>query len=87
MQTALDSSRICLLPDGRVAVEDGIKQDVIDQLLERGHKIIVVRGHDRVLFGRGQVIAVKDSYKSSGEKVTVLVGGSDGRADGCAMGS
>jgi len=43
------------------------------------HTIPVLKGHDRALFGRAQII-LKD--RSTG----VLWGASDGRADGCAIG-
>jgi gamma-glutamyltranspeptidase/glutathione hydrolase len=45
-----------------------------------GHKMVhSVAGHSRDIFGRAQVI-VRD--KDTG----VLCAGSDGRADGCALG-
>lgn len=45
---------------------------------ERGHPIRLVSGWERALFGRGQVIQ-RDPRSG------VLCGGSDPRADGCAM--
>lgn len=49
-----------------------------DQLRDMGHAVgDIVRGEGRGLFGRGQVI-VRDKHG-------VLCGGSDPRADGCAM--
>lgn len=57
----------------------GIAAEVVAELQRRGHRVRVVSGHARALFGRGQIIA-RDA--ASG----VLAGGSDGRADGCALG-
>jgi len=50
----------------------------VKDLEARGHRVRVVTGWERALFGRGQVI-LRDP--ASGE----LVGGSDGRADGVAQ--
>ena len=81
-QEALDQPRIAIedgTSGGRVAVEHGIPVAVMSRLAEMGHSIRPVTGHGRAIFGRGQIIR-RDS--SSG----VLVGGSDPRADGLAMG-
>jgi len=81
-QAALDRPRICLdegTPGGDIAVEEGIPTSAIRELTRMGHRVSVVRGHERALFGRGQVI-LRDP------KTGVLCGGSDPRADGCAMG-
>ncbi len=81
-QAALDRPRICLdegEPAGTVLVEDGIPETVLRGLRARGHRVARVTGHERAVFGRGQVI-LRDP--TSG----VLCGGSDPRADGCAMG-
>jgi gamma-glutamyltranspeptidase/glutathione hydrolase len=43
-----------------------------------GHPVENVSGYARVLFGRGQIILRQ-------EESGVLWGGSDPRADGCAM--
>jgi gamma-glutamyltranspeptidase/glutathione hydrolase len=48
------------------------------ELAEMGHPVEMVGGHGRALFGRGQVI-LRDPVSG------VLWGGSDPRADGCAM--
>jgi gamma-glutamyltranspeptidase/glutathione hydrolase len=48
------------------------------KLLEMGHRVGIVSGYDRALFGRGQIIMCEPQ---SG----VLIGGSDPRADGCSM--
>ena len=65
--------------DGRVALDEGSPPQVISQLQEMGHTVAQVSGHARATFGRGQII-LRD--RESG----VLCGGSDPRADGCAMG-
>jgi gamma-glutamyltranspeptidase/glutathione hydrolase len=43
-----------------------------------GHPVEVVSGYERAAFGRGQII-LRDARSG------VLWGGSDPRADGCAM--
>lgn len=80
-QAALDLPRFCILDgsaSGEVGLEEGIPGAVIADLSSRGHQVREVAGWDRVLFGRGQVIL-------HDRRTGVLVGGSDGRADGCAM--
>jgi len=47
-------------------------------LQEMGHSVSLVSGMERAMFGRGQVI-LRDAVTG------VLTGGSDPRADGCAM--
>jgi len=80
-QAALDLPRFCI-EDGRaggtVALEEGIPVEAVADLTRRGHPVRNVRGWERALFGRGQVIK-RDPYNG------VLTGGSDPRADGCAM--
>jgi gamma-glutamyltranspeptidase/glutathione hydrolase len=80
-QAALDRPRLCIM-DGRangdVALEDGIPLQVMSQLAMMGHSVIPVSGTARGLFGRGQII-LRDPLSG------VLTGGSDPRADGCAM--
>ncbi|MBX7213858.1 MAG: gamma-glutamyltransferase family protein [Thermoflexales bacterium] len=80
-QAALDRPRLCLepaTPDGRVAVEAGFDPALVAALRTRGHDAHGVEGAARSLFGRGQIIR-RDADG-------VLCGGSDPRADGCAMG-
>jgi len=80
-QAALDLPRFCILDGiagGEVGLEEGIPPAVIADLGTRGHPVKVVAGWERALFGRGQVI-LRDARSG------VLIGGSDGRADGCAM--
>ncbi|MEO6061986.1 MAG: gamma-glutamyltransferase, partial [Thermoflexales bacterium] len=80
-QAALDQPRVCLepgRPDGRVAVEAGFGADTVARLQAMGHDAYPVSGLARSLFGRGQIIRREPNG--------VLWGGSDPRADGCAMG-
>jgi gamma-glutamyltranspeptidase/glutathione hydrolase len=81
-QAALDRPRFCISDGregGRVALEQGIPSQVVTKLEQMGHPVEHVSGHARGVFGRGQII-LRD--RESG----VLCGGSDPRADGCAMG-
>ena len=81
-QVALDRPRFCITDGragGRVALEKGIPAGTIQTLAEMGHPVEQVDGYARALFGRGQII-IKDLENG------VLWGGSDPRADGCAMG-
>ncbi|HSL46688.1 MAG TPA: gamma-glutamyltransferase [Anaerolineales bacterium] len=80
-QSALDQPRFCIDVEesgGRVALEEGISANVVSELEKMGHPVYTVSGYDRSLFGRGQVI-LRDA------ETGVLAGGSDPRADGCAM--
>jgi gamma-glutamyltranspeptidase/glutathione hydrolase len=80
-QSALDLPRFCITDGtagGQVALEKGIPEKTIADLVERGHEVRRVGGYERALFGRGQVI-LRD------EQTGILTGGSDPRADGCAM--
>jgi gamma-glutamyltranspeptidase/glutathione hydrolase len=80
-QAVLDRPRFCIedgTAGGRIAVEDGISAEVKAQLTSMGHDTYLVNGFARALFGRGQVIR-RDAHTG------VLCGGTDPRADGCAM--
>jgi gamma-glutamyltranspeptidase/glutathione hydrolase len=80
-QAALDRPRFCIgdgSAGGQVALEQGIPAEALDELLRRGHPAVMVGGHERALFGRGQII-----LREAG--TGVLWGGSDPRADGCTM--
>jgi gamma-glutamyltranspeptidase/glutathione hydrolase len=80
-QAALDRPRFCIedgTAAGAVSLEQGVPAETANGLAALGHKVRVVEGMERALFGRGQVI-VRDT--DSG----VLLGGSDPRADGLAM--
>jgi len=87
-QQALDAPRICIgagMPDeGKVLdmtvyLEEGITEDVRDQLIAKGHKAVIVKGFGRSLFGRGQLIRA-----SVDDGLQVYSGGSDLRGDGAA---
>ena len=60
--------------------EDVTKRDIFENLTSRGHVARWVRGWDRWLFGRGQIITCNSSASNQ-----VLSAGSDPRADGCAI--
>jgi len=80
-QAALDRPRFCIEPDearSTTSLEEGIPVPVMAQLAEMGHAVTPVSGMGRSLFGRGQIIR-RDP------ETGVLCGGSDPRADGCAM--
>jgi gamma-glutamyltranspeptidase/glutathione hydrolase len=79
-QEALNLPRFCLQPESPakpLLVEEGIPDSVLDDLRFRGHYLEKVSGMERAVFGRGQVIR----REANG----VLWGGSDPRADGCAL--
>ncbi len=78
-QAALDLPRFCIGDGpGEVALEQGIPEAAIADLEARGHGVKRVSGWERALFGRGQVILRDPASRT-------LTGGSDPRADGCAM--
>ncbi len=80
-QAALDQVRFCIDVEeqgGEVAIEEGMPQETVAGLQKLGHPTYLVSGYERALFGRGQVI-LRDAESSA------LCGGSDPRADGCAM--
>ncbi|MBC7875687.1 MAG: gamma-glutamyltransferase [Anaerolineales bacterium] len=80
-QSALDLPRFCIDVEesgGKVAIEEGMPKNTMDALQKMGHPLYEVGGYNRALFGRGQVI-MRDN------ETGVLCGGSDPRADGCAM--
>nr|XP_020472719.1 uncharacterized protein LOC109969871 isoform X3 [Monopterus albus] len=95
-QQALDAPRVYVHYDQRsdewlVNLEEGVGQEVADELRQRGHKVNgPVTGHQRSQFGRGQIITVGDWWDPSASQVEhstrVLWAGSDPRADGCAQG-
>lgn len=80
-QAALDRPRFTIQSGeagGEVGIEHGISEDVLVRLHQMGHPVQMVAGLGRAVFGRGQVI-IRDPESG------VLWGGSDPRADGCAM--
>ena len=79
-QAALDRPRFNILGGravGDVGVEDDIAEATCAELAKLGHVVQRIGGWGRVQFGRGQIIRRDPSG--------VLWGGSDPRADGCAM--
>ena len=68
-----------------IALEEGIPEDIVNGLIKRGHKIMIQDPEEKKsyeaheLFGRAQII-----FRN--RETGVLIGGSDGRIDGCAMG-
>jgi gamma-glutamyltranspeptidase/glutathione hydrolase len=60
----------------RVALERGFSRS--SKLADMGHTVHRVSGHERSIFGRGQIILRQPD-------TGVLWAGSDPRADGCAM--
>lgn len=82
-QQSIDFPRFCI-PDGSqngiVQFENEVNEAVIKELIRRGHILKSgIFGHGRALFGRAQIIK---RNRENG----VLWAGSDGRADGCAIG-
>ncbi|OJD23841.1 gamma-glutamyltransferase [Blastomyces percursus] len=88
-QEALDAPRICIgagMPergkplDRMVYLEEGIEESVVEELRRLGHKVEVLKGFKRGMFGRGQVIRCH-----SDEGKMVYSAGSDMRGDGAAV--
>ncbi len=80
-QAALGRLRFCLTearPSSGVQLEEGIPAETMAELAEMGHKVIPVSDYPRIPFGFGQIIRRDPDG--------VLWGGSDPRADGCAVG-
>jgi gamma-glutamyltranspeptidase/glutathione hydrolase len=87
-QAALDAPRICVgagMPDegdvggAVVYLEEGITEEVMEELARLGHRAEIVKGWKRGVFGRGQVI------RQHVEEGTVIwSAGSDPRGDGAA---
>ncbi len=82
-ETAIDAPRFCITDgtqNGIVLVEDGFHPATVAELFKFGHKMKAgITGHEREAFGRAQIIT---KHVESG----ILCAGSDGRADGCALG-
>ena len=89
-QQALDMPRFCLDvdagggvgaadPGGEVFLEKGFSFDELAALRQKGHRVSPVSGRAQALFGGGQIL--KRDPESG-----VIIGGSDARKDGCAMG-
>jgi gamma-glutamyltranspeptidase/glutathione hydrolase len=78
VQTALDAPRSRLMPDGSVTLEHTHDPAVWAGLEARGHSLTPGIAHPRT-FGGAQIIAVDPDSGA-------LLGGSDPRKDGCAVG-
>jgi len=82
-QASIDFPRFCIPSgtlNGIVQFENGVNESVIKELRRRGHQLKSgIVGHGRAIFGRAQIIK---RNRENG----VLWAGSDGRADGCAIG-
>ncbi len=93
-QSALDRHRFQLEngePDGKLLVEAGMDETLVDGLRTRGHRLELVDGAQRAAFGLGQVLV--DASGPGGattgapaEHVQAVWAGSDPRGDGCALG-
>ncbi|KAI9671937.1 MAG: hypothetical protein M1817_002332 [Caeruleum heppii] len=88
-QTALDAPRFCIgagmpgqgdVVESTVFLEEGIEEAVAEGLRGMGHRVEIVRGWQRGLFGRGQIIRCH----TEGGRV-VYSAGSDPRGDGGAF--
>lgn len=89
-QQALDAPRVCIgggLPESgdgidlSVNVEEGMPEDTIRGLTKLGHRVNVISGAGRAMFGRGQIIRhVVDPV----EGTLIWSAGSDMRGDGAA---
>ena len=66
-------------PGGEVFLEKGFNFDDMAALRQKGHRVSPVSGRARAMFGGGQIL---QRDPESG----VIIGGSDARKDGCAMG-
>jgi gamma-glutamyltranspeptidase/glutathione hydrolase len=88
-QAALDAPRICIAAgnaelgkalDRTVYVEEGVSEGAVEGLQKLGHKVKVLTGWERGMFGRGQIIRVHYD-----EGKLVYSAGSDLRGDGMAI--
>lgn len=86
-QQALDAPRVCIGASSEgegfmtVSVEEGMPEETVEGLRKLGHKVEVVTGTARSLFGRGQIIRwTVDPVEGTG----VWSAGSDQRGDGAA---
>lgn len=78
-QTALDAPRFCWLEDKTVALEAAVPHAIFTNLSRRGHDLIPKERAGYYHYGGGQVI-IRDPDTG------VLIGGSEPRNDGAAVG-
>jgi gamma-glutamyltranspeptidase/glutathione hydrolase len=81
-QAALDRPRFRVteaVAHSEVKLEEGISFETLSVLARMGHAIIPLTGYARTEFGTGQII-------QRDPETGVLWGGSEPRADGCAIG-
>ena len=80
-QRALDALRfhIDVMGSGEVGLEAGVSPALVSALGARGHRVRIIDGPERALFGGGQIIA-RDPRSGA------LVAGSEPRSDGAAAG-
>jgi gamma-glutamyltranspeptidase/glutathione hydrolase len=74
LQLAMDAPRVNHLDGFEVALEPGFDAGVVEELKRKGHKIVRAAN-----FGGSQGIMIHPEYGT-------LLGGSDPRKDGCALG-
>lgn len=88
-QQSLDAPRICIsagMPevgktlDRCVYVEEGISEETVQGLRGLGHQVVVLKGYQRGMFGRGQLIR---AHYDDGR--LIYSAGSDPRGDGMAI--
>ncbi|KAF2110597.1 nucleophile aminohydrolase [Lophiotrema nucula] len=89
-QAALDSPRFCIgagmpkddgsMTDATIYLEEGISEDVVQELRDMGHNVELLSGYGRGTFGRGQIIR-----QHFDDGILVWSGGSDLRGDGCSL--
>ena len=66
--------------DRSVYLEEGISEAAVQGLRKLGHQVTVLKGHERGMFGRGQLIRV---HQDDGK--LIYSAGSDPRGDGMAI--
>ncbi|KAL3956895.1 hypothetical protein ACCO45_009741 [Purpureocillium lilacinum] len=89
LQEALDAPRVCIasrmmeegVEDWTVSVEEGMSEETIAGLRQLGHQVEILRGWDRSMFGRGQIIRYSQDPV---EGIPIWSGASDPRGDGAA---
>ncbi len=74
IQEALEAPRVNHLEGSKVALEAGIGVKVRQELKQKGHRVVT-----QANFGGGQAILIHPEHGT-------LMGGSDPRKDGCAIG-